>query len=346
MLVSVDADAQALAPTIACDQGRVAVGWEDTRNGQPTVFLNASADAGETWMAADVSLAGDPIGAWTALEPALAIVGRTVHAAWHDSRSGSYNAFYRSSADLGATWGEVVRLNTNTPGAAYAAHLGIAVDAGAVAVVWEDLRDGGADIRLNRSPDHGFTWLDADLRIDTLDEAGASNAFYPTVAWYEGEPLVVWQDGAEAAWMLLAAAPGETPVVVSPGGWPDLVVGERVSVAGLADGDVFLVEFDGTWSEPTWLNSVPGTAARPQLAHGDGVAVVWADHRDDASTEEPREDVYLSRGGEELRLDDGEAGTGRSAFPVVAAAANGFAVAWEEWRTGSPELRAQTVEAP
>jgi hypothetical protein len=100
----------------------------------------------------------------------------------------------------GITWTNAeVRLNTNTPGYDNSDSCAIAAAGSNVYVVWEDTRNGNEDIYLNYSNNHGVTWRNSDIRLDT-NTAGASRSISPEVAASGSNVYVVWYDNRDGSY--------------------------------------------------------------------------------------------------------------------------------------------------
>jgi hypothetical protein len=120
--------------------GRVYVAWEDRRNGREDIYLNASADAGKTWLDRDVRLDRDDAGTGISANPFVVTYGaRGVAVLWDDDRSGFEQILMNRSADGGKTWlDREVRVDTRTPSRQRATGPRAAWErAGALHVVWE-----------------------------------------------------------------------------------------------------------------------------------------------------------------------------------------------------------------
>ena len=89
-----------------------------------------------------------------------------------------------------------IRLDTgDLPGANYSMNTQISNSGSNVYVVWEDYRNGDADIYFNSSTDGGVTWQALDTRLDTGNSPGASNSWYPQISSIGSYVYVVWMDG-------------------------------------------------------------------------------------------------------------------------------------------------------
>jgi hypothetical protein len=84
-------------PNLCADAGFVFVVWQDTRDGQPDVRFQGSADSGDHWLPNDLKLDGDPNGATASTNPICRCVGQRVHVFWQDSRAGQDDVFTRRS---------------------------------------------------------------------------------------------------------------------------------------------------------------------------------------------------------------------------------------------------------
>ena len=323
----------ATQPAIACDTGRVAIVWEDDRDGEfgnPGIYANVSTDGGASFLAASIRLTADRFGDWRSLEPRVAVADGVISVVWTDGRHGGYDIYYNVSRDLGQTWlEEEQRLTTAVPGSAYSARPRLAVDGtGGVFVAWVDCRDELSDIYFNRSLAHGEpgSWLAEDLRVDTGDEPGSAMSYAPDIDVSASGVAVAWHDrrnsgGDNGDIFVNAIADLENPVFfaeaarvdtdgpgVSNSLFPDLAFldggalgvvwrDERYGVSDI----LFSRSDDGgaTWfAEEVLLDAADESGSHamdPVLAVGSGgeLAVSWPDLRD-SSEAEPWEDLYVT----------------------------------------------------
>jgi hypothetical protein len=304
------------APRLAIAGTNVYVVWQDGRNGARDVYLNRSADAGTTWLAADVRLDTNAAGVAGSLEPRVAASGTYVYVTWFDQRNGLPDVYANASADGGATWlAADVRLDTDVIGAAISLRPSVACNGASAYVVWEDRRNGLGDVRCARTTNGGVTWSAADVRLDT-DVAGAAASTVPVVHCSGSAVRVAWVDERD----------------------------------GLAD-----VRFNRSADGgATWLaadvrvdGGVAGAAASTGVAiagNSTDVFVVWSDDRDGAT------DAYLAGsidGGAtwttDVRLDTGDLpGAFGSASPALAVAGRRVYAVWSDARAGGDDVRFNT----
>jgi hypothetical protein len=173
-------------PTIAVSSSGAlhAVYWDET-GGNAEVYYLRSTDGGTTWAAARRLT-------WTAGPsnyPSLAVDSSgAVHAVWQDNTPGSYEIYYRKSADGGATWGMATRLTWNLGSSTRPA---IAVNAsGHIHLVWQDDTPGKAEIYSKKSTDGGTTWT-ANKRLTWTSGASTSPSLSIDSS---GNLHVAWQD--------------------------------------------------------------------------------------------------------------------------------------------------------
>ena len=142
-----------LAPSIAISAATVYVGWQDARNGLFDVRLNRSDDVGMTWLSSDVRLDEGVAGTGPSQAVDVCASGSDVFVAWQDGRDGLADIYIQASIDGGRTFmPHERRLDTDSPGAGASRFPRVACAGASVSVVWQDERDGAADIRFTRSP--------------------------------------------------------------------------------------------------------------------------------------------------------------------------------------------------
>ncbi|MEP7169201.1 MAG: exo-alpha-sialidase, partial [Bacteroidota bacterium] len=131
--------------------------WMDDRDGNFEIYYKRSADGGLTW-SADARLTND-----TAISqfPSVAVSGTIVNVIWQDSRDSNTEIYYKRSTDNGLSWGADTRLTNNPAGSIFAS---VSASGSIVNVLWEEYRDGNAEIYNKQSADSGLTWS-ADARL-------------------------------------------------------------------------------------------------------------------------------------------------------------------------------------
>lgn len=187
-------------PDIFCNEQGVFVVWEDDRDGElenHQIYFNSSTDNGETFGPEDLLLEFDDEGNTMSLEPRITGSGGDLMVGWYDSANGAYDIFVTTSGDGGETWRDPIRVDSDVPaGNAYSARPKVAMSQRAdnLWVVWEDSRDGKADIYFARSPNGGVTF-EADQRLDGGDVDGEFDSFEPQLCTDGVSSLyVVWHD--------------------------------------------------------------------------------------------------------------------------------------------------------
>jgi hypothetical protein len=309
-----------------CDDSGVAVVWEDDRDGtlgNHQIYFNRSIDGGATFLDQDVLVEDDPAGDAMSLGPKLVGVGDDLFVVWYDNTFGGYDILLARSADGGVTWGEPVRLDSDPAGSAYSARpeltLGVGPDGswtGEVLVVWEDSRDGRADLYVARSEDGGLSFA-PDQRVDLGDPPGENDSFEPRIRAAAADVYVVWHQRRE-------------------GEGADIFANYSADGGATWLGEALRLDTD----EPGVGNSL-----FPQCVLVDGTLhVAWSDQRGAVgSAGELGTDVYhrtvvAGVPGAETRLDVGtEAGHSNSTNVRIAADGGAVMVAWQDHR-GEVEL--------
>ena len=187
-----------------------------------------------------------------------------LYAAWQARKpaTGAKFVVFRGSTDHGATWSKPSILNTQPT----AFGPGLASDRnGGVYAAWPDERSYTTAIFVNRSLDHGATWMPDDVRIDD-GEGGGQMANAVSVASDGAERvLVVWEEQESPGRVVMSArsndrgATWSTPTRIDDGKGRGSPLSPRAAFAG---GRVVV----------TWTAAVNGVNAFAQ---------VWADSSSD-----------------------------------------------------------------
>jgi len=175
-----------LQPVLTATASGLALAWEDRRHGHTVIYGSASGD-GRNWSSPrrisqnPTGRINNELGRGTgAMRPTLASLGgERLAAVWLDKRDflSGYDVYAALSDDGGLTWGPN-RIAQDSFGDAIAQwHAAAAGDAkGVLAIVWDDERDGSADIWL--------TWLRADgSYADNVSPAGGPGS--------QSDPVIV-----------------------------------------------------------------------------------------------------------------------------------------------------------
>jgi hypothetical protein len=202
-------------PSLAVDEaGTIYAAWEDFRKDNSDIYLAKSGDGGVTFSAnrkvnddsgsapqISPSLAIGPSGqilvAWGDFRNSAVTLGPPHSATgeeqrWEESRAGNADIYLARSLDGGKTFSSNVRLNDD-PGTAAQAFPSLTINAqGAVAVAWEDFRNGDSDIYMTQSPDGGQTF-GPNRRVN--DDAGKADQYHPSVTLGpNGRAYLIWTD--------------------------------------------------------------------------------------------------------------------------------------------------------
>ena len=302
-------------PTLHCDDDAVFVVWEDDRDGElhnHEIYFQRSLDGGQTFLDADLRLEVNEPGSTMSLEPRITGSGEDLMVAWYGSANGAYDVFVTTSGDRGESWRLPVRLDSDEPlGSAYSARPQVAMspDGRGMWVVWEDSRDGRADIYVARSEDGGVQWR-RDQRLDVGDDPGQEDSFEPRLCTANGQDVVVvWKESQEPAGLRYVSS----------------------------------LNAGASWSEPAMLQdpSAWGTPTFDARCVSDGSTahVVWVDQRDQRWNAYYGRILLGERVPERTVSADGLASNLRNPVPSLDPLTGTFAVAWLDDRAAEdPEL--------
>lgn len=318
--VRLDTDAPGAAYSapvdILADGDDLIVLWVDNRTGSTHLYCNRSSDGGRTWMASDLRIDHGPLGSYTQL-PRACRDGDVVGVVWGDPRNGQQDVYFNRSLDGGRTWmGSDLRLDTDTPGAALSVDPQIACSGSNFWVVWEDVRNGGQEILMNRSSDGGLTWLPSDVRIDRA-ATNAMDRSGPSIVKTGGTVMAVWGDSRG-------------------GGYSRIYMNRSTD-----DGATWLASDVKLDSNP---NATKPSISPKVIGRDDTVYVVWEDCRDARGDSDT--DVYCTRsldGGvtweaTDVRLDVGDAAHKQSTqIQLTWGGVWPFAV-WTDLRHGAQDI--------
>jgi hypothetical protein len=372
--LSAQAPEGAVSPRLsAAPGGALYLVWKDASDSKSGhIFFNQSADGGQGWPQDAHWLDREKPSGARSSSPRLASDGHGyVYAAWWTKHpEGAKDVLVRTSRDGGASFGPPVKLNREY--GAFPPEVS-ADGKGHVYVVWADERTEGGDgnprgrsagnrIYLNRSDDHGATWLAEDMKLSgELDGRGRVMQDWPQIrSDGEGHVYVIWFDTRDGGgsiyfrasddfgrtWREERRVKGEAGDVEGPMEMAATDQGHLyVAWADNRDGEygIYLVastDHGRTWSEAVRLDvakakvsrgSLPSLAADP-AGH---VYVAWQDARHGGW------DIYLNRSSDfgktwhpaGVRLNTGPPGEAEAKLPQIALDGKGtIAVAWQEDR--------------
>ncbi len=173
--------------SVAAEGNTVHVVWHDLRDGNAEIYYKKSTDEGTSW-GADIRLTNNPSDSYDAT---VAVSGSLVFVAWYDKRDGHYEVYYKSSTDLGASWGPDTRL---TNGIVNSLLPSAVVSGQNIYIVWyKQTGIGDHQIFFRRTTNGGINW-DAEVQLTT-----APNQKYdPTIAVSGSTVHVAWDDHRNA----------------------------------------------------------------------------------------------------------------------------------------------------
>jgi hypothetical protein len=157
------------SPSMSVSGSNVQVVFRDIRGGGYGIYSKHSADGGINW-SIDKRVSEGII---TEHCPSVSVLDSVVDVVWYGNRDGNSEIYYNHSSDTGQSWGTDLRL-TNDP--AVSVFPFVAASNSAVHVVWQDYRDGNAEIYYKRNPT-GNT-----VGIKELPTAGMPVTIFPNPA--------------------------------------------------------------------------------------------------------------------------------------------------------------------
>jgi hypothetical protein len=161
----------AISPAVAADQsGHLYMAWLEGQSGSLAIYFNRSLDKGRTWLPRPIRLDhhGKDIFSY-AVKLRSDEDGHVYVVWWEREKDRKDTVRFNRSLDQGTTWLEKdLRLDSDGPGKGKegARFPGIASDGtGSVYVTWSGDQQGTFDLFLNRSTDHGLTWLPKEVQV-------------------------------------------------------------------------------------------------------------------------------------------------------------------------------------
>jgi len=169
-------------PAIAGENGKIHIVWVERYENDTDIFYTQN--NGVNWLP-KIELSQD-IKHEMQLDPAITVSRGKVHVVWADKKRGDYDIVYRSYD--GTTWGDEIEISRDTV-AELQQRPAIAAIGNKVYVVWEDYRNGDADI-YGRYFDGKFWHFVQKLNIDP----GMKSQTHPAVAATIEAFHVVWME--------------------------------------------------------------------------------------------------------------------------------------------------------
>lgn len=226
--------------------------------------------------------------------PAVAVVGTTIHLVWQEYANGMEHIYYTRSADAGATWLPAIAL---TQGSAQDRHPAIVVVNGNVFVAWDRFNDGPEALFSLTSLNDGATW---QPEVQVSDYAPPVLSIFPSIASNGTSVHIVWNRGkvlysrsldAGATWAAPVALTNETRQYLAPriseSGASLRVVTAAINAGtqGGISSDIYYLESSDAgkdWTAPISITSHPSGkfSLAPAIAvRDDGIFVSWEDNR-------------------------------------------------------------------
>jgi hypothetical protein len=318
--------------------------WYDDRDGNSEIYYKRSTNGGVSW-GADIRLT---INSSASYYPSEALSGSAVHCIWQDNRDGNTEIYYKRSTNGGVSWETDTRLTNDNSNSNYPS---VSVTGTTVHVVWQDNRDGNAEIYYKRSTDGGVNW-EADTRLTNAN----GNSWYPCCAVSGQAVNIVWQeerDGNREIYFKRSTDGGiswnaDTRMTNDPSNsW-----NPSIGISGQAVHIVWSDERDGngsevyykrstdggtTWGTDTRLTNAPyGSNYSSVSVSGQVVHIVWEDGRDF------NVDIYYKRStdggvswGADTRLTYDPS---LSYYPSVAVSGSVVHAVWQDNRNGNWEV--------
>jgi RHS repeat-associated protein len=292
-------------PAIVLDSSNNAFAiWQDERNGanKADIYYSKRTDATGNWLPSNVKVSDDPGASGGAVQRNPRIAGTTAGAetaVWVDLRSSQNNIYSSLLAAGGSTWAVNKKITDNTAATKDFPDVTVGSD-GTSYAVWQDSRNGNADIFFSTLASGGSNWA-ANVKIS--DDAGSVTATKPRIGIDAGGNLLV-------AWVDSRTSPARIRAARKPAG--------------------------GAWSASVEVSVSPANAQSLALSvRSDGYAwAIWGDTRAGASNSDiwgSRYDPYLNTWSPAQRLDDAT-GTTAQLSPTVAFTATETMLGWRDNR--------------
>lgn len=125
--------------------------------------------------------------------PKIAVYNNEIYVVWIDYRNGNADIYFAKSTNRSFTG--IAKVNDDS-GSANQYYPKIVVNNYGIFVVWEDYRNGNADIYLGYSDDDGTTFTNYRVDHDTTNALQKN----PSIAVKDGTIYVVWEDKRNSVW--------------------------------------------------------------------------------------------------------------------------------------------------
>ena len=293
-----------LNPAIALDSANNAYAvWQDERNGagKPDIFFRKRTAAG-TWVTPDVKVSDESGGAGGSIQRNPRIAGTAAGAqtaVWVDFRSSQKNIYSSQLAVGGTTWGTNLRVTDDTAADKDFPDVVVGADGTAYAV-WQDSRNGNADIYYAKLPPGGNTWTTPNVKVS--DDPGTTAQTSPRLGIdASGNLIAVWLDArtSPAQIRMSRLASGTSTWSASTAVTSGADRPQSIALAVRTDGkaylafddnrsgnnDVYVREYDpwlNQWAASTLASDDPGSTAQqsPTVAYTSAeVMLGWRDDR-------------------------------------------------------------------
>ncbi|MFT7519838.1 MAG: hypothetical protein ACI9MC_001982 [Kiritimatiellia bacterium] len=300
------------------EAGDAFVVWSDDREGNSSIWFQASHDGGDSWVSQAIQINH---GDGNATSPDIACTGNTVYVVWEDTRDGELdnkNIYFNRSDSGGFQWGEEdLRLDADEKGKFQSIGPRIAASGDKVHIVWSDALKGAYDIYAATSTDRG-AGFQAAVRVNS-DAAGSAFSAFPQVAMDgQGRVFVAWEDARNQL---------------------NDIYFSLSTDSGASFGDD--VRLDGGDDMGTSDSFAPRMAAS-----GGHVYVVWHDERNGSNRDilmNWSSDSGATWQSDAAQVDSDGAGTSDSMFPAIAMVGNKAHVAWQDSRMGGYDIFYRSV---
>jgi len=283
-------------PRICCSGARVYIAWDDTRDGNQSIYVNYSTDGGLNWQTDDIRL--DLNGGAGSGNAKICCDGLNVYVIWEDRRLGDPQPFFNGSSDGGATWfADEVRVDHGL--GAKSEGFVLCCSGTTVYAAWRT-ENPGSVIYFGVSTDGGKTWPNNEVALN----APGSDSNTPEICCDGQRVYVTWAtdndlevyfnsslDGGQT-WQLMEQRLNTDPLGDMESTDPRICCdGLNVYVAWEDDragvyGIYFNRSLDGglSWeSNDTRINDNPAYANNANICcNGDSVYLTWVDKRLDA----------------------------------------------------------------